>query len=104
VAKLSLLLCYYGENNLSSTLFKICTEFNKTVCVPVQPQRIISATLATRRKEYLAEDYLSTVFASSFVMKTHVQKKCQQVSLLRNQIKEVFSSKFFSKQSVETHW
>jgi len=30
---LSLLLCYYGENNLPSTLFKICTEFNKnSVC------------------------------------------------------------------------
>jgi len=33
VAKLSLLLCYYGENNLPSTLFKICTKFNKNgVC------------------------------------------------------------------------
>ena len=33
VAKLSLLLYYYGENNLPSTLFKICTEFNKnSVC------------------------------------------------------------------------
>jgi len=29
VAKLSLLLCYYGENNLPSTPFKICAEFNK---------------------------------------------------------------------------
>jgi len=33
VAKLSLLLCLYGENNLPSTLFKICIEFNKnSVC------------------------------------------------------------------------
>jgi len=34
VAKLSLLLCCYGENNLPSTMFKICTESNKnSVCV-----------------------------------------------------------------------
>jgi len=33
VAKLSLLLCYYGENNFPSTLFKICAKFNKnSVC------------------------------------------------------------------------
>jgi len=33
VAELSLLLCYYGENNLLSALFAICTEFNKnSVC------------------------------------------------------------------------
>jgi len=33
VAKLSLLLCCYGENNLPSALIKICTEFNiNSVC------------------------------------------------------------------------
>jgi len=59
---------------LPSTLFKIFTAFNKNIVgVPVKPQRIISATLATRRKEYFAKDYLSTVFASSFVVKTHNQ-------------------------------
>jgi len=30
--------------------------------------------------------------------------ECQQVFLLRSQIKEVFSSKFFSKQSGKTRW
>ena len=29
VAKLSLLLCCYGENNLTFTLFEISAEFNK---------------------------------------------------------------------------
>ena len=52
----------------------------KTVCVPVKPQRIISARLATRRYEYFAEDYLSTVFGSSFVMKIHIQKKWEKAS------------------------
>jgi len=86
VAKLSLLLCYYGENNLPFTLFKICTEFNKkTVCVPVKPQCIISATLAMRW-QYFATYYLSTVFASSFVMKTHIQKKLESANKLRSQI------------------
>jgi len=46
-----------------------------TMCVPLKPQRIISATLAKRRLEYFVKDDLSTVFASSFIMKTHIKKK-----------------------------
>ena len=41
----------------------------------MKQDRAISATLAARCKEYFAKDYLSTVFASSFVMKTYIQKK-----------------------------
>jgi len=57
VAKLSLLLRYLrdGENNFPSTSFKIYSEFNKNVYVPMKPQGIISAT---RRLEYFAKDYL----------------------------------------------
>jgi len=56
VAKLSLWLCCLrdGENNLPTTPFKICIEFNKNVHVPKKPQRIISAT---KRWEYFAKDY-----------------------------------------------
>jgi len=52
----------------------------KTVCVPVKLQRMISATLATRRLDCFAEDYLSTVSASRFVTKTHIQKKWESAN------------------------
>ena len=46
VAKLSFLICCLrvGENNLPSTQFKMYTEFNKNVHVPVKPHRVTSAT------------------------------------------------------------
>jgi len=68
------------------------------MCVPVKPQRIISATLAPRRSEYFAKYYLSTVFASSFVMKIHIQNKWESANkflLWEAKQNEVFSSKFF---------
>jgi len=52
-------------------------------------------------------DCRSTVFARRFVMKTHIQNKWESANkfLLRDaKQNEVFSSKFFSKQSVETRW
>jgi len=56
MAKLSLLLCYLrdGKNKFPSTPFKIYSEFNKIVDVPMKPKRIISAT---RRWEYFAKEY-----------------------------------------------
>jgi len=56
-----------GENNLPSILFKICTEFSEKVYEPVKPQRIISKTIATRRWECFAKDFLSTVFSISLL-------------------------------------
>jgi len=43
-----------GENNLSSTPFKIYTEFYENVHVPMKLQRVISVT---RGWEYFAKDY-----------------------------------------------
>ena len=68
------------------------------MCVPVKPQRIMSATLAPRRSEYFAKYYLSTVFAGSFVMKIHIQNKWESANkflLWEAKQNEVFSSKFF---------
>jgi len=75
----------------------------KTVCVPEK----ISATLATRRWEYFANDYLSTDFAISFVMKTQIQNMWESANKFlcwEAKQNEVFSLKFFSKQSVKTRW
>jgi len=51
---------------------------------------MISATLATRRLDCFAEDYLSTVSASRFVTKTHIQKKWESANkflFFRSQMK-----------------
>ena len=107
VVKLSLLWCC-GENNLPSTLFKICAEFNKnSVCTSeTAAHNFCNACKETLGVAlYFAKDYLSTVFASSFVMKTHIQKKWESANkffLWEAKQNEVFSSKFFSKQSVKT--
>ena len=49
VAKLSLLLYCCGENNCPLPCLTFVLNSIKTVCAPVTPQRIISATLVTRR-------------------------------------------------------
>jgi len=64
----------------------------------MKPQRIISATLATRRQEYFAKDCFSTVFVSIFVMKTHIQKTWESANkflLCEAKQNEVVSSEFF---------
>jgi len=43
------------KNKLSTTPFKLYTEFNKNVRAPMKPQRVISAS---RGWEYLAKNYL----------------------------------------------
>jgi len=60
-AKLSLLLCCLrdGEYNLPSTLLQFILNSIKNVHEPKKPQHVISAT---RGWEYLAKDYLWTVF------------------------------------------
>ena len=82
MAKLSLLLCYYGENNLPSTLFKICAEFNKnSVCTSkTAAHNFCNACNETLGVAYFAKDYLSAVFASRLVTKTHIQKKWESAN------------------------
>ena len=61
----------------------------KTVCVPVKPQHIISATLTTRRWEYFAKECLSTVLQAVLLWKPYSKdvRECQQVSVIRSQTK-----------------
>ena len=106
MAKLSLLLCYYGENNLPSTLFKICTEFNRnSVCD--SEARVHNFCNACNQTLGVLCWWLSTVFASSFVMETHIQNKWERTNKFlfwEDKENEIFSLKFFSKQSVKTRW
>jgi len=87
------LLCYYAQNNLPSALFQIFTELKKKLCVctsETAAHNFCNTCNETLGVAYFAKDYLSTVFASSFVTKAHIQNtwgECQQVSFLRSQTK-----------------